>query len=143
MAPWDAGMAMRAHGATRPATAATHWARARRMPSQRRASLLMNGNLPDANDGAGWRFVRAFCCWQRSRGRPAGQPVALRRPSARTNFRGGALRCGCAVKVELVRGRAGWLRWRGWVAVAWVGCRGERRLESRNRGGQPKVHPLL
>jgi len=30
----------------------------------------------------------------------------------------------CAVEVELVRGRAGWLPWRGLVAVAWGGGRG-------------------
>ncbi len=95
---------------------------------------LMNGNLPDANEGAGWRFVRTLCCWQRSRGRAAGQTVALRRPSARTNFRGGAHHCDwarCAVEVELVRGREGWLPWRGLVAAAWVGCRGVGWLPRR------------
>ena len=55
---------------------------------------------------------------QHSRGRAAGQPVALRRPWARTAYRGGALHCGCAVDVEL-------------VVVARVGCRGVGWLPRR------------
>ena len=40
----------------------------------------MNDHLPEALRDARWRFERARCGWQHSRGRTAGQPVALRRP---------------------------------------------------------------
>ena len=72
---WDAGMALLAHGATRAGTAATHGHEHDGCRRSSRAGLLMNGNLPDALDGARWRFERARCGWQRSRGRAAEQQV--------------------------------------------------------------------
>ena len=59
---------------------------------------LDSGNLPNALDGARWRFERVPCGWQHSRGRTAGQPAALRRPTRPSNCGSGALnphRLGC------------------------------------------------
>ena len=62
-----------AHGATRAGTAATHGHEHGGCRRRSRARLVMNGSLPDALDGARWRFERARCGWPRSRGRTAEQ----------------------------------------------------------------------
>jgi hypothetical protein len=70
-----ARMALLAPGATRAGTTATHGHEHDGCRRSSRARRLMNGNLPDALDGARWRFERARCGWQRSRGRTAEQQV--------------------------------------------------------------------
>jgi hypothetical protein len=138
-------MDLLAHGATRAGTAASNGqGHGGRLRSSRARPVMnvMNVHLPAANEGQGGALHERTAKKQSPAAQPrtccgttscAAPPVgALHRDWAR-----------CAVEVELVRGRAGWLPWRGAVAVARGGCRGERRLESRNRGGQPKVHPLL
>ena len=72
MRAWPS-MALLAHGATCAGTAATHGHEHGGCRRRSRARQLMNGNLPDALDGARWRFERARCGWPRSRGRTAEQ----------------------------------------------------------------------
>ena len=129
-----ARMALLAHGATRAGTTATHGHEHDGCRRSSRAGLLMNGRLPAANEGARWCFERARCGWPRSRGRTAGQPVALRRPWARTAYRGGALHCDWAG-----------VRSRELVAASWVGCRvtAVARVGCRITGWLPYRAPVI